>query len=221
MTGVLPGLSWRTVESVMACRDISEGVQRICLQDPQAPTLGAIPKVSHKQEEAKRAETAVSDVNKHKKKNRKDRRRCELDSADNKPALRSKVQRLRDDRQQQVMDGNRELVTINTNVKNLPDSFFSDDLSGELLEEAKGEKEGETRKDFKKRKRRRQKRKQISTETEDENFVQDKLNDKLIEDDPGEEIVTNFGDAKCVVSYRICIERRRSKISAQKQIKGF
>ena len=33
-----------------------------------------------------------------------------------------------------------------------------------------------------------------------EDIVQEKLNDKLIDDDPGEEIVTKFGDEQCVVS---------------------
>ena len=60
------------------------------------------------------------------------------------------------------------------------------------------------RRDLKKRRRRRQKRKQSSTEEEDklspENIEEDNLNDKLIDDDPGEEIVTNFGDEQCVVS---------------------
>ena len=61
-------------------------------------------------------------------------------------------------------------------------------------------------KDQKKRRRKKQKRKQTSTEedekqgSERENF-EDKLNDKLIDDGPGEEIITHYGDEQCVVSY--------------------
>ena len=46
-----------------------------------------------------------------------------------------------------------------------------------------------------------------STEEDDEKQVSerehiedDTLNDKLIDDDPGEEIITHYGDEQCVVS---------------------
>ena len=94
---------------------------------------------------------------------------------------------------------------LTAEIKNLPDSFFTDNLEVEEDLESKALLVTGT-KDLKKRRRRRQKRKQSSTEEEAEeklspgNQEEEKLNDKLIDDDPGEQIVTNFGDEKCVVS---------------------
>ena len=97
-------------------------------------------------------------------------------------------------------------ISVNTGIKNLPDSFFSDRLPEEIEEDETREK---SEKDQKKRKRKKPKRKQTSTEEEEdekqlserENIGDDKLNDKLIDDGPGEEIITQYGDEQCVVSH--------------------
>ena len=56
-------------------------------------------------------------------------------------------------------------ISVNTGIKNLPDSFFSDRLPEEIEEAEIREKSD---KDQKKRKRKKPKRKQTSTEEDDE-----------------------------------------------------
>ena len=186
----------------MASHGISEGVENLCLNEDQANSLGAVPK------------DVVTEGKQNRKKNRKDRRRGQVEGSDSNPPVRSRVEQLRASRQQstnsQKLTGvsgtpTFPLLNLNTAVKNLPDSFFSDDLPEEIHVEEEVEKEKSEGKDFKKKRRRRQKRKQVTVEEEEEDktvksVVQDNLNDLLVDDDPGEEIVTNFGDEKCVVS---------------------
>ena len=186
----------------MASHGISEGVENLCLNEDQANSLGAVPK------------DVVTEAKQNRKKNRKDRRRGQVEgSDDSKPPVRSRVEQLRASRQQQSVNSHKltgvsgtfPLLNLNTAVKNLPDSFFSDDLPDEIHVEEEVEKEKGEGKDFKKKRRRRQKRKQVTVEEEEEDktvrsVVQENLNDLLVDDDPGEEIVTNFGDEKCVVS---------------------
>lgn len=164
------------------------------------------------------------------KKNRKDRRRSDLDSGGDSAGVKpsqqmSKVERRRAAGGSGVQRSNSERkvgpvtpdvssllfksnssISVNTGIKNLPDSFFSDRLPEEIEEDEIREK---SEKDQKKRKRKKQKRKQTSTEEEDEkqasekeNIEEDTLNDKLIDDDPGEEIITHYGDEQCVVSLK-------------------
>lgn len=166
------------------------------------------------------------------KKNRKDRRRSDHDSGGDSagpkpPQQMSKVEKLRVAGGSGVQRSNSERkvdpgplspdvssllfksntsISVNTGIKNLPDSFFSDRLPEEIEEDEIREK---SEKDQKKRKRKKQKRKQTSTEEEDEKQVSEKenteediLNDKLIDDDPGEEIITHYGDEQCVYNWR-------------------
>ena len=184
----------------MAYHGISEAIQNLSLTETEAESLGALgarPKVREEPGETKQS----------RKKNRKDRRRAGLEDSDqSKPPPMSRVEKLRAERQGFSVVTESPVVSsvsLNTEIKNLPDSFFNDNLvvvedietEGDLVKE---------RRDLKKRRRRRQKRKQSSTEEEDklspENIEEDNLNDKLIDDDPGEQIVTNFGDQQCVVS---------------------
>ena len=175
-------------------------------------------------------QTPTASKKQQRKKNRKDRRRSDIDSgrdsAGEKPSQpMSKVERLRlatgggvqrsnSDRKaapvnpdvSSLLFKSNSSISVNTGIKNLPESFFSDRLPEEIEEDEIREK---SEKDQKKRKRRKQKRKQTSTEEEEdrtvsekENIAEDILNDKLIDDDPGEEIITHFGDEQCVVSHR-------------------
>ena len=174
----------------MSCHGISEAIENLSLSE----SLGARPKVNEKTEEKQ-----------SRRRNRKDKRRAGLEDSDNsKPPPMSRVEKLRAERQRcsLVSEPSRRSpgvgsVSLATEIKNLPESFFSDSLEAERSEASEG-------KDLKKRRRRRQKRKQSSTEEEDklcsENIEEEKLNDKLIDDEPGEQIVTNFGDEQCVVS---------------------
>ena len=178
----------------MSCHGISEAIENLSLSE----SLGARPKVNEKSKEKQ-----------SRRRNRKDRRRAGLeDSANSKPPPMSRVEKLRAERQlcSVVTDTSQgslavRSVSLTTEIKNLPDSFFSDNLVGDREAEGSEARDG---RDLKKRRRRRQKRKQSSTEDEDklssENIEEEKLHDKLIDDDPGEEIVTNFGDEQCVVS---------------------
>ena len=178
----------------MACHGISEAIENLSLSE----SLGARPKETERREE-----------NQSRRKNRKDRRRAGLEDSDqSKPPPMSRVEKLRAERQRcsvgtessQGSLGGRS-ASLTAEIKNLPDSFFSDNLVGNMETERS---EARDSRDLKKRRRRRQKRKQSSTEDEDklssENIEEEKLHDKLIDDDPGEEIVTNFGDEQCVVS---------------------
>ena len=164
------------------------------------------------------------------KKNRKDRRRSDLDSGGDSAGLKpsqsmSKVEKLRaaggggaqskSDRKPappvtadvpSILFKSNSSISVSTGIKNLPDSFFSDRLPEEIEEEENREKSD---KDQKKRKRKKPKRKQTSTEEDDEKQVSERehieddiLNDKLIDDDPGEEIITHYGDEQCVVSIK-------------------
>ena len=173
------------------------------------------------------SQTPPTSRKQQRKKNRKDRRRPDpdsgCDSGGTKLPQMSKVEKLRlgregggggvqrsnSDRKAAPPDVTSLLfksnssISVNTGIKNLPDSFFSDRLPEEIeADEIKDKSE----KDQKKRRRKKQKRKQTSTEedekqgSEKENF-EDKLNDKLIDDGPGEEIITHYGDEQCVVSY--------------------
>ena len=167
------------------------------------------------------------------KKNRKDRRRSDVDSGGDSagskpPQSMSKVEKLRaaggggahskSERRPaplvttdvpSILFKSNSSISVNTGIKNLPDSFFSDRLPEEIEEKEIREKSD---KDQKKRKRKKPKRKQTSTEEDDEKQVSerehiedDTLNDKLIDDDPGEEIITHYGDEQCVVSkFMIC-----------------
>ena len=202
-------------------------------RDDGKATLGAIPKVQTKTRDLPPPSITTPESlspsvsRKHqKKKNRKDRRRCDQeDSEASKSQQMSKVEKLRAERGVQRSNSDRKQpsssdndnvaqllfkssssISVNTGIKNLPESFFSDKLPEELQEDTEEKEKGDS-KENKKRRRRKQKRKQISTEEEDkqssekENIeVEDKLNDKLIDDDVGEEIVTGYGDDQCVVS---------------------
>ena len=179
----------------MACHGISEAIENLSLSE----SLGARPKETERREE-----------NQSRRKNRKDRRRAGLEDSDqSKPPPMSRVEKLRAERQRSRVVTESPVVrsvALTTEIKNLPDSFFNDNLV--VVEDIETEADlVKERRDLKKRRRRRQKRKQSSTEEEDklstENIEEDNLNhlnDKLIDDDPGEEIVTNFGDEQCVVS---------------------
>ena len=185
---------------------ISEAIENLSLTETPGEdlgalgTLGARPKV--KEEEP--GETKQS-----RRRNRKDRRRAGLgEDQQGKPPPLSRVEKLRAEKlRSSGLSGSpvvRAVVPpLTTEIKNLPDSFFADSLVE--VEDIEAEADLVTeRRDLKKRRRRRQKRKQSSTEEEDklspENIEEEKLDDKLIDDDPGEEIVTNFGDEQCVVS---------------------
>ena len=181
----------------MACHGISEAIENLSLSETQTEGLGARPKVSERREEKQ-----------SRRRNRKDKRRAGLeDSVHSKPPPMSRVEKLRAERQlcSVVTDTSQgslvvRSVSLTTEIKNLPDSFFSDNLVGDREAEGSEARDG---RDLKKRRRRKQKRKQSSTEEEDKlssENIEEKLNDKLIDDDPGEEIVTNFGDEQCVVS---------------------
>ena len=198
--------------------------------------LGAIPKVNHvttKQPSpppdlAATPQSPTASKKHQRKKNRKDRRRSALDSSGDSakpPQQMSKVEKLRaagggggaqsnSDKkaapvtsdEPSILFKSNSSISVNTGIKNLPDSFFSDRLPEEIEEDELREK---SERDQKKRKRKKTKRKQTSTEEEDEekqvseieNIEEDKLNDKLIDDGPGEEIITHYGDEKCVVSH--------------------
>lgn len=191
--------------SVMAYHGISEAIQNLSLTDTQAESLGARPKVRQEPGETKQS----------RKKNRKDRRRAgvlEDSESQSKPPPMSRVEKLRAERQRSSVVTEPPVVrsvALTTDIKNLPDSFFNDNLV--VVEEIETEADlVKERRDLKKRRRRRQKRKQSSTEEEDklstENIEEDNLNhlnDKLIDDDPGEQIITNFGDQQCVVSQKV------------------
>ena len=223
---------------------LSDDMGNMCLDDgvdlssiSVNTTLGAIPKVISvtNQKPSPSADLATPQTpptakNQQRKKNRKDRRRSDLDSGGDfagvkPPQQMSKVERLRAAGGSGVQRSNSERkvgpvtpdvssllfksnssISVNTGIKNLPDSFFSDRLPEEIEEDEIREK---SVKDQKKRKRKKQKRKQTSTEEEDEkqasekeNIEEDILNDKLIDDDPGEEIITHYGDEQCVVSLK-------------------
>ena len=183
----------------MAYQGISEAIENLSLTETQAlGPLGARPKVREEQAETKQS----------RKKNRKDRRRAGLeDSEQSKPPPLSRVEKLRAERQRSSVGTESPVVrslTLTTEIKNLPDSFFNDNLAVVEDIETEGDLVKE-RRDLKKRRRRRQKRKQSSTEEEDklssENIEEENLHDKLLDDDPDEQIVSNFGDQQSVVSF--------------------
>ena len=208
-----------------ASNTISEGIENLRLSDQVSGTedishkLGAVPRSGAG---ARRPEEEQQTRKQQKKKNRKDRRRSDVDSAGDSAASgpMSRLERLRAERRPEpaqspasvpdtvtsLLFQSSSSISVNTGIKNLPDSFFSDRLPEELAAEAEEREKVEAKDPQKKRRRRKQKRKQTSTEEEDkqseekENIEQpDKLNEKLIDDDVGEEIVTNYGDEQCVV----------------------
>ena len=208
-----------------ASNTISEGIENLRLSDQVSGTedishkLGAVPRSGAG---ARRPEEEQQTRKQQKKKNRKDRRRSDVDSAGDSAASGpiSRLERLRAERRPEPVQSaasapdtvtsllfqSSSSISVNTGIKNLPDSFFSDRLPEELAAEAEEREKVEAKDPQKKRRRRKQKRKQTSTEDEDkqseekENIEQpDKLNEKLIDDDVGEEIVTNYGDEQCVV----------------------
>eukprot|EP00091_Calanus_sinicus_P006249 TRINITY_DN16856_c0_g1_i1.p1 TRINITY_DN16856_c0_g1~~TRINITY_DN16856_c0_g1_i1.p1 ORF type:complete len:202 (-),score=67.73 TRINITY_DN16856_c0_g1_i1:699-1280(-) len=92
-------------------------------------------------------------------------------------------------------------VSVSTGIRNLPDSFFSDELPEEI-KEREGKEKVEA-KDNKKRRKGKKRAKQVSTEEEDkkssdkENTFYE-INEKITDDDVGEEIVTTVGDEQTV-----------------------
>ena len=161
------------------------------------------------------------------KKNRKDRRRSGNEEEEVLAKPLSKVEKLRAQGVQrsnsdQVINENRlpsaasdevtELIfksqssiNVSTGIRNLPDSFFSDELPEEI--KAREEREKLDAKDNKKRRKGKKRAKQASTEEEDkkssdkENTFYE-LNEKITDDDVGEEIVTTVGDQQTVVSFK-------------------
>jgi len=161
------------------------------------------------------------------KKNRKDRRRSGNEEEEVLAKPLSKVEKLRAQGVQrsnsdQVINENRlpsaasdevtELIfksqssiNVSTGIRNLPDSFFSDELPEEI--KAREEREKLDAKDNKKRRKGKKRAKQASTEEEDkkssdkENTFYE-LNEKITDDDVGEEIVTTVGDEQTVYNWR-------------------
>jgi len=157
------------------------------------------------------------------KKNRKDRRRPGND--DDEPVTKpmSKVEKLRaqgvqknisdqvvlenrvpaatSDEVTELIFKSQSSINVNTGIRNLPESFFSDELPEEMKTREEKEK-GET-KDNKKKRKGKKRAKQASTEEEDkkssdkENTFYE-LNEKITDDDVGEEIVTTVGDEQTV-----------------------
>ena len=162
------------------------------------------------------------------RKNRKDRRRTGTEEDDGAAKPMSKVEKLRAQgvtrsNSDQTLFENRlpassedvsELIfksqssiNVHTGIRNLPDSFFSDELPEEI--KAREEKEKVESKENNKKKRKGKKRaKQASTEEEDkkssdkENTFYE-INEKILDNEIGEEIVTTVGDEQTVVSFFI------------------
>eukprot|EP00090_Calanus_glacialis_P015757 TRINITY_DN24832_c0_g1_i2.p1 TRINITY_DN24832_c0_g1~~TRINITY_DN24832_c0_g1_i2.p1 ORF type:complete len:434 (-),score=139.61 TRINITY_DN24832_c0_g1_i2:119-1420(-) len=161
-----------------------------------------------------------------KKKNRKDRRRPgnEEEEAVAKPM--SKVEKLRAQgvtrsNSDQAIENrlpsassaevtelifqSQSSISVSTGIRNLPDSFFSDELPEEI-KEREGKEKVEA-KDNKKRRKGKKRAKQVSTEEEDkkssdkENTFYE-INEKITDDDVGEEIVTTVGDEQTVYNWR-------------------
>jgi len=161
-----------------------------------------------------------------KKKNRKDRRRPgnEEEEAVAKPM--SKVEKLRAQgvtrsNSDQAIESrlpsassaevtelifqSQNSISVSTGIRNLPDSFFSDELPEEV-KEREGKEKVEA-KDNKKRRKGKKRAKQVSTEEEDkkssdkENTFYE-INEKITDDDVGEEIVTTVGDEQTVYNWR-------------------
>jgi len=165
-----------------------------------------------------------------KRRNRKDRRRPTLDGEDSpetKPVV-SRVSKLRAAAEGtkgvqrsssdvgfgdvSVSEASSEIteqifksqssINIATGVRNLPDSFFNDELPDDtpVKKEGKGDK--------RRRKGKKRPNKQASTEEDDKKGSSDKennvddLKDKLFDDDIGEDIVTNVGDEHAVYNWR-------------------
>jgi hypothetical protein len=92
--------------------------------------------------------------------------------------------------------------SLSTGVKNLPDSFFSDELPEEI--QAREAKEAAERKEAAKRKRKGKKRKdEEKKESNKENEAEkgeEKEAEEAEEEDEGEQIITTVGDEQTVVS---------------------
>jgi len=157
------------------------------------------------------------------KKNRKDRRRPGNEEEELAPKQMSKVEKLRaeglasspSDKTRlesrlppptavevtELIFQNQSSVNVSTGIRNLPDSFFSDELPEEI--QSREEKEKIDGKDNKRKRKGKRRAKQISTE-EEEKKGSDKensfyeINEKITDDDIGEEIVTTVGDEQTV-----------------------
>jgi len=161
------------------------------------------------------------------KKNRKDRRRPGNEEEELAPKQMSKVEKLRaeglasspSDKTRlesrlppptavevtELIFQNQSSVNVSTGIRNLPDSFFSDELPEEI--QSREEKEKIDGKDNKRKRKGKRRAKQISTE-EEEKKGSDKensfyeINEKITDDDIGEEIVTTVGDEQTVYNWR-------------------
>jgi len=168
------------------------------------------------------------------KKNRKDRRRSGTEDEDSIVKPMSKVEKLRaqgvqrsnsdqavvtEDRQTydsadevtELIFKSQSSVHVNTGIRNLPDSFFSDQLPEEI--KVKEEKDKIEAKDNKKKRKGRKRGKQVSAEEEDKKSSDKEnkyyeLNEKLTDDDVGKDIVTTVGDEQTVVSCKIIIKNQ-------------
>ena len=101
---------------------------------------------------------------------------------------------------------NQSSVNVNTGIRNLPDSFFSDHLPEEI--KSAGEKEKNEGKDNKRKRKGKKRTKQVTLEEEEKkssdkenNFFE--LNEKITDDDIGEDIVTSVGDEQTVVRRKL------------------
>jgi len=161
------------------------------------------------------------------KKNRKDRRRPGNEEEEIPPKQMSKVEKLRaeglaksvSDKTRvesrlpsattaevtELIFQNQSSVSVNTGIRNLPDSFFSDQLPEEI--KSREEKEKIEGKDNKRKRKGKKRTKQVTIEEEEkkssdkENSFFD-INEKLTDDDIGEEIVTSVGDEQTVYNWR-------------------
>eukprot|EP00092_Neocalanus_flemingeri_P002856 GFUD01003054.1.p1 GENE.GFUD01003054.1~~GFUD01003054.1.p1 ORF type:complete len:504 (+),score=156.30 GFUD01003054.1:68-1513(+) len=169
------------------------------------------------------------------KKNRKDRRRSGNEEEETLAKPMSKVEKLRaqgvqrsnsdqaiienrlpsasSDEVTELIFKSQSSINVSTGIRNLPESFFSDELPEEV--KAREEREKLDAKDNKKKRKGKKRAKQASTEEEDkkssdkENTFYE-LNEKITDEDVGEEIVTTVGDEQ-TVSRKYCAEIGQSK----------
>eukprot|EP00092_Neocalanus_flemingeri_P005600 GFUD01006032.1.p1 GENE.GFUD01006032.1~~GFUD01006032.1.p1 ORF type:complete len:454 (+),score=151.55 GFUD01006032.1:62-1363(+) len=161
------------------------------------------------------------------KKNRKDRRRSGNEEEETLAKPMSKVEKLRaqgvqrsnsdqaiienrlpsasSDEVTELIFKSQSSINVSTGIRNLPESFFSDELPEEV--KAREEREKLDAKDNKKKRKGKKRAKQASTEEEDkkssdkENTFYE-LNEKITDEDVGEEIVTTVGDEQTVYNWR-------------------